>query len=138
MMNKSPTYFEGILQLRNCEEDVVKFVENSLIKHHVSVAKVAKQKNGRDYYVGSNKFLMQLRNVLPRHFPGEIHLTRKLFSRNKQTGKNLYRLTLLFRQLPFNEGDVINDQEKKVKVIKIRGEKITVKHLATGKTYFLK
>ena len=129
-------YFEGTLQLRNCSKEVVCFVHQMMEVYQVSVADKRTYKNGVDYKVSSNKFLLRLHSELPKKFTGNIKLSRRLYTQDKLSGKNIYRLTLFFEQLPFKEGEIITDKGEKVKVMKI-GNKITVKDIKTGKSYFL-
>ena len=64
-------------------------------------------------------------------------VSRKLFSRDHQSGKEMWRVTLLFEELPFKVGQIIDDQGDEVKIINISKRKITVRDLETGKKHFL-
>ncbi len=134
---KHASYFEGTLQLRNCEKEVYKFVDEYFIENNVGVARKIKQKKGFDFFVSSNKFLLRLKSVLLRHFSGRVLVSRKLFSRDRQTSKEIFRMTLLFEQLSFDVGDIIDDRGDQVRVLRI-GERINVKNLKTGKSYFMR
>jgi NMD protein affecting ribosome stability and mRNA decay len=132
---KAANYFEGTLQLRKCSDEIILFVEGLFEEYKVGIALKTKSKNGWDYKVSSNSFLSKLKNILQRKYNGRCIMSRKLFTRHKQTGKEVYRMTLLFEELPFKVGDMISDRGDEVKVIKI-GEKIVVKNVKTGKNYF--
>lgn len=93
---KPSNYFEGTLQLRKCGKEVTSFVEDQLTKNNVGVASKTKSRNGHDYKVSSNTFLVKLKGMLRKKFNGRCIMIKKLFTRHKQTGKNVYRLTLLF------------------------------------------
>jgi len=129
-------YFEGILQLRDCSTHVERYIRERLAEEGVHVAKEITQANGVDLYVSSNKFLLKLRNELKKRFSGQTKLSRKLHTQDKQTGKRLYRMTLLFRQLPISVGDVIEYQGSEVRVMRM-GKNITAKDLKTGKQLFI-
>ena len=91
-------YYEGILQLRNPNEEVINFVRNQFKNNEkVWIAKQEKLKTGIDLYVSSNKFLLSLGKKLKKSFKGELKTSRKLHSRNRVTSKNIYRVTVLFR-----------------------------------------
>jgi len=134
---KHDKYYEGYLQLRNCDKEVYNYVRGKFEDNNIYIAKEIKQKNGFDYQVSSNKFIIKLGNELVRKYSGRQKVTRKLFSRDNQTGKNIYRMTVLFEQLPFRVGSVIQDSGEDVKVLSISSKKINVKNLKTGKKYFL-
>ncbi len=132
---KPLNYFEGTLQLRKCSKELVLFVEKQFEEKKVGIALKTKSKNGWDYKVSSNQFLSKLRGILRKKYNGRCVMSRKLFTRHKQTGKDVYRMTLLFEELPFKVGDIILDREEPVKVLRI-STKIMVKNEKTGKTYF--
>jgi len=97
-MNKNPQYFEGILQLRNQNEECVNFIKNQFKNNEkVWIAKEVKLKTGVDYWVSSNRFLLSLGKKLKKSFKGELKTSRKLYSRNRMTSKDIYRVTVLFR-----------------------------------------
>jgi len=93
-----PEYFEGTLQLRNPNEEVINFVRNQFKNNEkVWIAKQEKVKTGIDLYISSNKFLLSLGKKLKKSFKGELKTSRKQHSRNKMTSKTIYRVTVLFR-----------------------------------------
>lgn len=94
-------YFEGVLQLRGIDEDVVNWVFRDIEKrkkYGVFVQDVVELKNGLDISLTSQKYLQALGAKLKKKFKGTVKTTRKLFTRNKQTSKPVYRLTLLYKQ----------------------------------------
>ena len=132
-MDKHPQYFEGILQLRNPTKESLNYVENQIKKRQdVFIAKTEKTKNGLDYYISSNRFLKTLGKKMQKRFGGELKLSPKLYTINRQTSKKVYRLTVLVR-LPTNKpGDIINYRGDKIKVLKV-GKKIFGKNLESGR-----
>jgi NMD protein affecting ribosome stability and mRNA decay len=97
-MDKNPQYFQGILQIRNPNEEVIRFVMNQFKNNEkVWIAKEEKQKTGIDYYVSSNKFLLSLGKKLKKSFKGELKTSRKIHTKNKLTSKDVYRVTVCFR-----------------------------------------
>ena len=94
----NPQYFEGILQLRNPNEEVLNFISNQFKRNEkVWIAKQERLKTGIDLYISSNKFLLALGKKLKKSFKGELKTSRKLHTKNRLTSKNVYRVTVLFR-----------------------------------------
>lgn len=95
-------YFEGILQLRDIKQEVTDFCLEDIEKHSekggIFFSKTEEVKNGVDFYCSSNKYLMHLGKKLKKRFKGELKTSAKLFTKNKQTSKDVYRVTVLFRQ----------------------------------------
>ena len=107
---KAPNYFEATLQLRDCKNEalnfVLAFVDNQDVPDYF-VSAINKVKNGFDIYLSSNKLAIKIATHLPKKFGGRIQTSSKLFSRDKQTSKNLMRLTVVYRGLDFDVGDVL-------------------------------
>lgn len=132
---KGPKYFEGTLQLRNPNEEVVEYVWNEVDRNadrHVYIQKAVRVSTGLDYYMTSNKFLKTLGKKLQERFGGELKMSAKLFSRDKQTSKEMYRLTVMFRAPDFCKGEEIEFKGEKYCVTGI-GKKVFLKNPKTGK-----
>ncbi|MBI4447972.1 hypothetical protein HY643_03250 [Candidatus Woesearchaeota archaeon] len=94
-------YFEAIIQLRPFDEEVFRFIEKQIMaKGKVTIAKIVEQKTGIDIYISSRKFAKALGKKFKQTFKGEVKMSPKLFSRDKLTSKDLYRLTVLLRLKP--------------------------------------
>ena len=128
-----PEYYEGILQLRTPTQEVVDFVRRKTAKDKKAViVKEKKAKKGIDVYFSSQKYLRSMGKMLKQRFPGILTISRKLFTVSKITGKRVYRVTVLFRVLPFKRGDVLEVRGETVEIITL-DKKILVKNLKTGK-----
>lgn len=114
-------YFEGILQLRHPTLEVQKYLQ----PHSCQISKVTKETNGFDYYFISQRFLRAIGKDLARRFPGELVTSRRLHTRSRQTGKDVYRVTVLFRCYRIAKGDIVT----------IRGSSYTV--LMVGKKVYV-
>jgi len=91
-------YYEGTLQLRNPNEEVLNFIRNQFKNNQkVWIAKEKDLKTGIDLYISSNKFLLSLGKKLKKSFKGELKTSRRLHSKSRITSKNVYRVTVLFR-----------------------------------------
>ena len=94
----NPQYYEGILQLRNANKELLSFFSNQLKKYpEVFVSKEVKHKTGTDYYLSSNKFVLMIGRKLNKSFKGEFKTSRRIHTRDRMTSKDVYRVTVLFR-----------------------------------------
>ena len=125
-------YYQGILQLRDVNEEILSFVHNQIKKRSdTAVTKTVKFSNGVDLYITSQKFIRILGKKLKESFGGQLKISAKLHTRNKQ-GKDLYRVNVLFRTSKYKKGDVVAIRGDKVRLISI-GKKIFARDLSTGK-----
>lgn len=90
-------YFEAKLQLRPFNKEVFNYVIKQIKKNNVLIAKEVKLKYGIDLYLTSNRFALALGKKLKKAFKGTLKISRTLYSRDRQTSKTLYRVTVLFR-----------------------------------------
>ena len=74
-------------------------------------------KNGIDFYTTDKQFLVRLGNDLCKKFNGIHKHASQLFSRDKQTSKNIYRLNILFKVLDLKKGEIIQVGEDKIKIL---------------------
>ena len=129
-------YFEGILQLRDIDEEVVDFVKRQTAKRNdVHISKIAKVRNGIDIYFTSQKYLRALGKKLQDHFKGEMVMSPQLFTVSR-TGKELYRVNVLFRPSRLKKGDIITYRGSQLKIIRL-GNKAVCKYVDTGKSITL-
>jgi len=95
---KHANYYQAIIQLRPAEDKLVNYTLDYLEnKEHVTISKTEKLKTGIDLYISSNHAAMALGKKLKQVFPGTLTLSRALHTRDRQTSKDLYRVTVLFR-----------------------------------------
>ncbi|MBW2987114.1 hypothetical protein KY336_01060, partial [Candidatus Woesearchaeota archaeon] len=113
-------YFQGILQIRNPTKEIVDFVRSQFKKSEHFIAKEVKVRGGIDFYSSSNKFSKKLGKQMYEQFGGEFKESAKLFTRNKLTGKNVYRVNILYRAPDVMKGDIVKIDGKTVKVISLR------------------
>lgn len=127
---KHSEYYEAILQLRNVSDEVTNFVDGEIDKKNIFLAKVKKVTNGYDYYLGNGNLTRNLGKNLQEKYGGEFTVTATLFTRKE--GKPVYRLTVLFRAVPFKKGDQVEYNEEMYSVL-MSGKKIMLQHVKTGK-----
>lgn len=126
-------YFEGILQLRNIDNEVVEFAVKEIEKNeNAYIAKVKKVTNGVDIYVSPQKLLRSLGNKLQNRFGGQLTVSTKLHTRSKETSRDLYRVNMLFRIPNFKKGDIIDYKGDKIKIVAMH-KKVFAKDIKSGK-----
>ncbi|MBI2208299.1 hypothetical protein HYU50_02285 [Candidatus Woesearchaeota archaeon] len=126
-------YFEGILQVRNPNDEVLDFIAKEIKeKGNVSIAKTKKINNGLDIYISSQRFLRSIGNKLQERFSGHLEVSRKLHTRNRLTSRDVYRVNLLFKMPSFKKGDIIKYKGDQIKIIGM-AKKVLAKDIETGR-----
>ncbi len=132
MKQHTSDYFEGILQVRNGSAELITWIHNRIISDgKAKVAKVKKVTNGVDLYMSDQHYLQSLGKKIKEHQAGILKVSRRLHTVDKMSSKLLYRVTVLFKALPFKRGDVITLYGEEVKVLTINGQ-AQVKILKSG------
>ena len=132
-MADNKDYFEGILQLRNVDNEVIDFVVKEIERtEDTQIAKVKKITNGYDIYVSRQRFLRSLGNKLQGKFGGQLIISKKLHTRSRMTGRELFRVNALFRMPNFKKGDIIKYKGDEIKVVALH-KKVLAKDVKTGK-----
>lgn len=129
-----PDYYQGILQLRGINEEMMSFVRNLIGKRDdVAITKTVKLHDGTgaDLYITSQKYIRVIGKKLRDSFGGELKISPELHTRNRQ-GKDLYRVNVMFRLPVHRVGDTIDIRGEKLKLISL-GRKIFAKNIKTGK-----
>ncbi|MBT3407633.1 hypothetical protein HN415_03020, partial [Candidatus Woesearchaeota archaeon] len=123
-------YYEGILQIRNTKnnlfDNVIDTIYNAVDSTNgVFITKIDEIKDGVDIYLGSNKFLRAIGKTLHEKYGGDIKISKKLFSVDHKTSKEIYRGTVLIRLPNFSVRDVILIKNKYLHVKKISPKSIS-------------
>ncbi|MBI2654547.1 hypothetical protein HYX02_07130 [Candidatus Woesearchaeota archaeon] len=125
-------YYQGVLQLRDVNDEIISFVHNRINKRgDVAVTKTVKHQNGLDLYMTSQKFIRILGKKLKDSFGGELKISSKLHSKSKE-GKELHRVNVLFKLSKYRKGDIVTVRGDEVRLISI-GKKTFARNLKTGK-----
>ncbi len=128
-----PEYYEGTLQLRNPSEKVLDYVEDAIARDgNVFIAKKDRLKNGYDLQLSSQNFLRNIGRKLQDKFSGELVLSSKLAGRSK-SGKDLYRVNVLFRMYSFRKGSTVTYRGASYKVLET-AHRVRIKSIGTGKS----
>lgn len=101
-------YFEGILQVRNMNEETKKFV-NIILRttKELYVNKTVEKESSVDYYFVKKKFIGRVAEKIVDEYGAKADFNAQLFTQDKQTSKELYRLNVAVHIPPFRKGDVI-------------------------------
>lgn len=116
------TYFEGILQLRHARTEIKEYVKKYMTKNvskNVFINNVVEKNESVDYYFVTKRHIMPLANKIIRNFGGYASQNAQLFSHNKQTSKDLFRLNVLLVVPRFEEGSVVIVDEKPILIRKM-------------------
>jgi len=132
---KHPGYYEGILQLRNADNKVYNFVRDEIRNNNVRIAKEIGLNEGFDLYLSSNKFLIQLGKKLKSLFSGDLKISKKVYSRHKDTQKDIFRMTVLFRQIKHKAGSIVEVRGERYKINKL-GKKVHCTSVEGGRKVF--
>ncbi|MGV8150542.1 MAG: NMD3-related protein [Candidatus Woesearchaeota archaeon] len=134
---KGTQFFDSILQLRNCTEEVLAFTRREVAKQHKKGVFINKEVplekysiKDVDLYLTNQTYAKTLAEKIKNNFGGIIKKNAKHFSLNWQTTKTLYRLNILIQLPTYSKNDVIKIDNHLYKVISM-GEKIHVEDLRT-------
>ncbi|HLP79747.1 MAG TPA: NMD3-related protein [Acidobacteriota bacterium] len=110
-------YYEGTIQLRNITPEMLEYTLNfikTLTDRGVFANKVTPG-GERDYdiRISNQRFIKVIGLELQRVFGGTIQNDAKLFSYNKQTSRNVYRVNVTYTAYGFAKHSIIiNEQEQ--------------------------
>ncbi len=135
LTGKHPQYFEAILQLRDIAPEVVDFVKEDITRYHIPVPKIITLKTGYDFYLADSNYAKALGRKLQQRFSGKPLISQSVYG--QKDGKQVFRVTILFRQPPFQKGDTVLYKGEEHKVLLLDNE-IVLQHQHTGKKLRLK
>ncbi len=133
MAEKPASYFEGVLQLRNVSDEVADWAHDEIIRAgRARIAKVKEVKGGIDVYLSSQHYMQSLGRALQQRFGGILKITSRIHTRSRITSRDVYRMTVLFRQLPFKTGETVTYHGEKWKVLAV-GNQASLQNVKSGK-----
>ncbi len=101
---KHAGYFEATIQLRNVEKEVHAFAAATLGRAGIRISNERWLKHGVDLRVDDFRFARKLGRQLQARFGGLLRVTSRLFTRDRLSGKEVHRVTVLFKQFPAQVG----------------------------------
>ena len=125
-------YFEGILQLRNPNKEILSFITKQIQKNKQILAKTEGLKQGFDLYFQNKKFMASLATKIIKEFGGKIKKTATLHTKDNLTSKDLYRQTIFIEFPKFLKQDVI-EIETNIYLVKDMRKKLGVFNLIKEK-----
>jgi nonsense-mediated mRNA decay protein 3 len=138
-------YFEGIFQLRNTKSREFMHLYKLILKetqraakNGVAITKEEHVNNGIDFYFTSQKFIQQLGPKLYKNFGGQLKVNASLFSRSRQTSKDIYRVNVLFRLPDFNVSDIIRKNKRLYQINSFSKDMVICRELISDKVICLK
>lgn len=92
------SYYEAILQIRKPSHVLLYTLQKELEKNNrlPFLSKELNVPNGIDYYFSSKKIAIELAKTLKRRLGGKLKFSKRLFSRDRQSSRDLYRHTILY------------------------------------------
>jgi len=109
--SKRAEYFEGVLQLRDCEQEVIDFAEKEIDRLKLTIAKTVEFKNGKDYFLPDNNLTKRIGKKLQSKYGGEYLVTATLHTK-KQIPRHLLTLRQKFYKYRKNLPKHANQQAK--------------------------
>ncbi len=129
---RSGGYFEAVLQLRNVAQDVVDFVLSSVEEHKAFISKKEWLDHGVDLYMSDKKVTQKMGRLLQQKFGGMVKTSAKIFTRDRLTLKDVYRVTVLFKQFPYTIGDTFDFKGKTYTILTV-GTEVIAEHKPSHK-----
>lgn len=92
-------YYEAILQLRPAKEEYLAVVRSSIRNRpNATIAKEESLKTGKNFFISDKTCAVQIGRQLKKQFHGTLKISTTLFSQDRQTGKEVHRVTVLYRE----------------------------------------
>lgn len=133
---KHAEYFEGQLQMRGINKEVLDYVQKRITNEGEQVPTVVTHsKNDLDYYVSSRRLIHKIGVELKAKYGGFVKESAQLFSRNHMTSKNVYRLNVFYKMHDITKGQIVS-VEGEVEPFRVKGylgERLIVENLKTSK-----
>jgi len=128
-----PDYFEGILQIRGGSQELLDWIQERVkADDRAAITKIKPVRGGLDLYITDQHYLQNLGRKLQEHHAGVMKISQRIFTTDKMTSKHVYRVTVLFRPLPFKKGDTVTYQGDKIEILGI-GKKVRVRYVESNK-----
>ncbi len=128
---KGTQYFEGILQIRSKLHENIElafdYIQKELKKADkkgIYCNKRIKLKNGVDFVLTDKNYVKELAKKVFDEFGFEMKVNAQLFSRNKMTSKDIFRVNAVVQLPDFKKEDVLKIEEMLLKVISVRGKRL--------------
>jgi nonsense-mediated mRNA decay protein 3 len=138
-------YYEAVIQIRadkrlpspeeikRSDETIKENIERISKKNRMAyISERLTLKEGVDYYIGSFKVAKKLTSSLKNILGGIVKESPRLMGRDKNTGKDLYRIWISLRLPQFQKGDFVSYNQQKAQVSDFNGNKIYLRNLESS------
>ena len=130
---KPPQYFEGVLQLRDVTDEVIDWAHDEIIRvGRARIAKAKEVRGGADIYLSDQHYMQGLGRQLREKFGGILKISGRQFMTDHMTSRQIYRMAVLFKQLPCKMGNIITLHGEEWKVTGL-GNQISLQNVKSGK-----
>lgn len=129
---KNSKYYEGTLQLRNTNDEIISYVENYIKKNNISIANKIQKNNDYDLDISDQRKLQNLAQNLKKNFGGELKISIRQFTQDRLTSKQIYRVNALYEAPDYKKGDVIKIENNLYLITNLQ-KSISAIDLKTGK-----
>ncbi|PIY60584.1 hypothetical protein COY95_01015, partial [Candidatus Woesearchaeota archaeon CG_4_10_14_0_8_um_filter_47_5] len=129
-------YFEAIVQMKTGRKEIHAFFEERVQERTnkgMCISKKMPVKESVHYYLTGQRHLRGIMQQLVDRFGGEIVVSKKLFSEDHLSSRNVYRVTVLYRPPEFQKGSVILYNNRAMRVAGL-GKTALLEDLETGAT----
>ncbi len=129
---KQGQYFEGTLQLRKVNEEILDFVETYIKTNNISIANKTETEDGYDLDISDQRKLQSIGHQLKKKFGGNLKISVRQFTQNRLTSKQVYRVNALYEAPEYKKGDIIKLDNKLYLLTNVRNT-ISAIDLRSGK-----
>lgn len=91
-------YYQAIIQIRPKDKEILAYVRKQVRKKGAEISKEVFHKYGIDVYVTDQKVARNVGQKLKKAFKGELKITKKIYGKDRQTSRDIYRGTVLFKR----------------------------------------
>jgi len=136
---KSSQAYAAIIQLRNNRNKNYDKIENHIIivinkDKSNNIVKTEDHKNGMDFYTTNIDAAMNIAKSITEKYGAEIKTSKKLYGVDKQTSKQVHRVTILIKLFDFSVDDIILYNDNLYKITKIIKNNLSIKNINTNKS----
>jgi len=133
-MNENSQYFEATVQVRNPTGGIMDFIrKETSSRKGIFISGMKRISEGVDFNISSQHFAQSLGRKLQQRFGGELKITKRLFSRNRLTSREVYRVTVYYKPGAFKIGDVVKVGGKIIRVTNLGKGNIVGENLVVNK-----
>lgn len=113
-------YFEGTLQLRKIDTVIEKFIRRYIFNNGIFISDEKKINQGVDFKITDQRKIQKLGQVLQKKFGGVLKISPQVFSQDRQTCKNIYRVNIYYEAPDYKTNDVIKVENKLIHILDIK------------------